>query len=47
LQDEATRCLGLLGVRSFAELDPSYLEPVTPLGRRWLDAAFPLLKEGY
>jgi isopentenyl diphosphate isomerase/L-lactate dehydrogenase-like FMN-dependent dehydrogenase len=47
LQDEATRCLGLLGVRSFAELDRSYLEPVTPLGRPWLDAAFPLLKEGY
>jgi len=47
LQDEATRCLGLVGVRSFAELDRSYLEPVTPLGRSWLDAAFPLLKEGY
>jgi isopentenyl diphosphate isomerase/L-lactate dehydrogenase-like FMN-dependent dehydrogenase len=47
LQDEATRCLGLLGVRSFAELDKSYLEPALPLGRPWLDAAFPLLKEGY
>jgi len=47
LQDEARRCLGLLGVRSFAELDRSYLEPVLPLGRPWLDAAFPLLKEGY
>jgi isopentenyl diphosphate isomerase/L-lactate dehydrogenase-like FMN-dependent dehydrogenase len=47
LQDEATRCLGLVGVRSFAELDASYLEPAIPLGRPWLDAAFPLLKEGY
>jgi len=47
LEDEARRCLGLLGVRSFAELDRSYLEPVLPLGRPWLDAAFPLLKEGY
>jgi glycolate oxidase len=47
LQDEATRSLGLLGVRSFAELNRSYLEPVAPLGRPWLDAAFPLLKEGY
>jgi glycolate oxidase len=47
LQDEATRCLGLLGVTSFAELDPSYLEPAVPLARPWLDAAFPLLKEGY
>jgi isopentenyl diphosphate isomerase/L-lactate dehydrogenase-like FMN-dependent dehydrogenase len=47
LEDEATRCLGLLGVRSFAELNRSYLEPVVPLGRPWLDAAFPLLKEGY
>ena len=47
LQDEATRCLGLLGVKSFAELNRSYLEPIAPLGRSWLDAAFPLLKEGY
>jgi len=47
LQDEATRCLGLIGVRSFAELDKSYLEPALPLGRPWLDAAFPLLREGY
>jgi glycolate oxidase len=47
LQDEATRSLGLLGVRSFSELDPSYVSPVAPLGRSWLDAAFPLLKEGY
>ena len=33
LEDEVTRCLGLLGVTSFAELDPSYVAPVAPLGR--------------
>jgi len=47
LQDEVTRCLGLLGVTSFAELDKSYVEPAEPLGRTWMDSAFPLLKEGY
>jgi glycolate oxidase len=48
LHDEATRCLGLLGVTSFAELNPSYVAPVAPVPRRsWLDSAFPLLKEGY
>ena len=47
LQDEATRCLGLLGVTSFADLNPSYVAHVQPLGRTWLDSAFPLLKEGY
>jgi isopentenyl diphosphate isomerase/L-lactate dehydrogenase-like FMN-dependent dehydrogenase len=47
LKDEVTRCLGLLGVTSFAQLDKSYVEPVAPLGRSWIDSAFPLLKEGY
>lgn len=47
LQDEVTRCLGLLGVTSFAELNPSYIARVEPIGRSWLDSAFPLLKEGY
>jgi isopentenyl diphosphate isomerase/L-lactate dehydrogenase-like FMN-dependent dehydrogenase len=47
LKDEVTRCLGLLGVTSFAQLDKSYVEPVAPLGRSWMDSAFPLLKEGY
>jgi glycolate oxidase len=48
LADEATRCLGLLGVTSFAELDPSCVAPVAPVPRQsWLDSAFPLLKEGY
>jgi glycolate oxidase len=47
LADEITRCLGLLGVTSFGELDASYLAPVAPLARQALDSAFPLLKEGY
>ncbi|MDX2203023.1 MAG: alpha-hydroxy acid oxidase [Hyphomicrobiaceae bacterium] len=47
LQDEAMRALGMLGVTSFAGLDASYLRAVEPLGRPWLDSAFPLLKEGY
>jgi len=47
LEDEVTRTLGMLGVTSFAELNPSYVTPVEPLGRPWLDSAFPLLKEGY
>ena len=47
LRDEVTRCLGLLGVTSFAELNPSYLAPATALGREGLDSAFPLLREGY
>jgi glycolate oxidase len=47
LQDEVSRCLGLLGVTSYAQLDRSYIEPVAPLGRPSLDSAFPLLKEGY
>jgi glycolate oxidase len=47
LQDEVIRCLGLLGVTSFADLNPSYVTRVEPLGRSWLDSAFPLIKEGY
>jgi glycolate oxidase len=47
LKDEVTRCLGLLGVTSFAELDPSFVTGVAPIVRPWLDSAFPLLKEGY
>jgi glycolate oxidase len=47
LADEATRCLGLLGVTSFGELNSSYVAPVEPLPRTYLDSAFPLLKEGY
>lgn len=47
LEDEVIRCLGLLGVTSFAELNASYVAKAEPLGRSWLDSAFPLLKEGY
>ena len=47
LQDEVTRCLGLLGVTSFKQLDASYVAPVAPLPRTSFDSAFPLLKEGY
>jgi glycolate oxidase len=47
LQDEVTRCLGLLGVTSFKELDRSYVTPAEPLPRTYFDSAFPLLKEGY
>ena len=47
LEDEVRRCLGLLGVISYAELDKSYLAPVVPLARAGWDSAFPLLKEGY
>lgn len=47
LQDEVTRCLGMLGVNSYAQLSPEYVAPVAPLGRSWLHSAFPLLREGY
>jgi glycolate oxidase len=48
LQDEVTRCLGLLGVTSFADLNPAHLDAVVPVVRQtWLDSAFPLLKERY
>ena len=40
-------CMGLLGVRSIAELGPPCVTRVEPLGRNWLDSAFPLLAEGY
>src|SRR5262245_13515845 len=48
LQDEVMRTLGMLGVTSFAELNPSYVAAVPPVARQsWLDSAFPLLKEHY
>ncbi|MFQ5626748.1 MAG: alpha-hydroxy acid oxidase [Methyloligellaceae bacterium] len=47
LEQELRHCLMLLGVTSFAELDPSFVTKVMPLRRNWLDSAFPLLKEGY
>ena len=47
LEQELTHCLMLLGVKSFAELDPSFVTKVAPIQNNWLDSAFPLLKEGY
>jgi glycolate oxidase len=47
LEDEVRRCLGLLGVNTYAELDRSYLAPVEPLPREGWDSIFPLLREGY
>lgn len=47
LEDEVRRCLGLLGVTSYAELDSSYVAPATPLPRTGMHSAFPLLEEGY
>ena len=48
LEDEAIRCLGLLGVTSFEQLTPRHLEAITPIpGRLGMASAFPLLGEGY
>jgi len=47
LRDEIERCLGLLGVTSFAELDRSYVAAAPAIARSALDSAFPLLREGY
>jgi isopentenyl diphosphate isomerase/L-lactate dehydrogenase-like FMN-dependent dehydrogenase len=44
LEDEVIRCLGLLGVRGFAELDKSYLHPATPTNLPHVFSAFPLLE---
>jgi isopentenyl diphosphate isomerase/L-lactate dehydrogenase-like FMN-dependent dehydrogenase len=43
LEDEVVRCLGLLGVTKFAELDKSYLHPATPTTLPHVFSAFPLL----
>jgi isopentenyl diphosphate isomerase/L-lactate dehydrogenase-like FMN-dependent dehydrogenase len=43
LEDEVIRCLGLLGVTSFADLDKSYLHPATPTNLPGVFSAFPLL----
>jgi glycolate oxidase len=47
LEDEVRRCLGLLGVTSYAELDASYVASAPPLPRTGMQSAFPLLDEGY
>jgi isopentenyl diphosphate isomerase/L-lactate dehydrogenase-like FMN-dependent dehydrogenase len=44
LEDEVERCLGLLGVASFAELDRSYLHPAAPTNMPHVLSSFPLLK---
>ncbi len=48
LEDEIRSTLGLLGVRSWKELEPSYLHPGAPLiYQPGFGSAFPLLEEGY
>lgn len=47
LETEMSNCMGLLGMRSIGELGPQCLTTVEPLGRNWLESAFPLLSEGY
>jgi isopentenyl diphosphate isomerase/L-lactate dehydrogenase-like FMN-dependent dehydrogenase len=44
LEDEVQRCLGLLGVTSFAELDRCYLHAAAPANVPHVLSAFPLLK---
>jgi len=46
LEVEIRTNMALLGVRSVSELNPSYLEPATPIGTPHVLSAFPLL-EGY
>jgi isopentenyl diphosphate isomerase/L-lactate dehydrogenase-like FMN-dependent dehydrogenase len=48
LELEMMSCMGLLGAKSLAELGPHFLAKAEPLPRRnWIEAAFPLLAEGY
>ena len=44
LEDEVQRCLGLLGVTRFADLDRSYLHAAPPTTPPHVLSAFPLLK---
>jgi isopentenyl diphosphate isomerase/L-lactate dehydrogenase-like FMN-dependent dehydrogenase len=44
LEDEVQRCLGLLGVSTFADLDRTYLHPAAPANVPHVLSAFPLLK---
>jgi isopentenyl diphosphate isomerase/L-lactate dehydrogenase-like FMN-dependent dehydrogenase len=43
LEDEVIRCLGLLGVTNFSELDKSYLHQAAPTNLPHVFSAFPLL----
>lgn len=47
LEDEARRCVGLLGATRLSDLGPHHLSPAPGIGRRGLASAFPLLDEGY
>ena len=44
LEDEVRRCLGLVGVNTFAELNKSYLHAATPTNVPHVFSAFPLLE---
>lgn len=44
LEDEVKRCLGLLGARSFAELNRSFLHAAAPANPPHVLSAFPLLR---
>jgi glycolate oxidase len=44
LEDEVQRCLGLLGVTGFSELDRACLHPAPPANAPHVLSAFPLLK---
>jgi glycolate oxidase len=44
LEDEVLRCLGLVGVTKFVELDRSYLHAAPPVTAPHALSAFPLLK---
>jgi isopentenyl diphosphate isomerase/L-lactate dehydrogenase-like FMN-dependent dehydrogenase len=44
LEDEVRRCLGLVGVNTFAELDKSYLHATTQTNQPHVLSAFPLLE---
>ncbi len=44
LEDEVRRCLGLLGVNRFADIDKSYLHPAVPVNPPHVLSAFPLLE---
>jgi isopentenyl diphosphate isomerase/L-lactate dehydrogenase-like FMN-dependent dehydrogenase len=44
LEDEVQRCLGLLGVAGFAELDRSYMHAAVPTSVPHVLSAFPLLE---
>jgi glycolate oxidase len=44
LEDEVQRCLGLVGVNTFSELDKSYLHAASPTNLPHVFSAFPLLE---